>query len=567
MSTTKQPTNVLSTSIKSQFKSNPLTGAPKSHTEESAKTATGENFHSSKVGQTEGLELNSPLSSQKNIHHVKIPSTNVKKGASNSVGSKTTKDKQPATSTTNAKSKMNLNPMFNSNPTHPTSLETNESQTNLKHYNSANTRAADKKLNKKQPSASSIPKESTNIVTTNFTENNKENTMMKENEFLETQNIDDKLIIDKKNYMANKDKVNISNRSDQAEADNILSHIEKMRFLFKSNEINMNKLLKNEENQRQITQLNLMLNAVTLPTSSNNTNSSDYKKVNVINSNMLSNEFLSNQTGISKEIETTTTPIKEERSESKFKPQNTENKINNEIFINSDLRIKRYGILLDFINSNLRDINEMVCNRNHDASRDLYKIDEVNSNKLSSLHSRINLNSRTNLLEKENIYDYEDEEMQEFTTVHIPKNKILTQYKNQIVNPHPMRNTIIQDINKSLISSIYSEFYQDLIDGSFLNIQSFLYNNNNNVSDISSIRINEKVKLDKFFSDIDQTQYLFKRNSLPPDEKAKYIDGEENIESDGDRTKEHIQIGDPSRLPMYNHVVKDMDRNKVDILS
>jgi hypothetical protein len=241
-------------------------------------------------------------------------------------------------------------------------------------------------------------------------------------------------------------------------------------------EKNVEKLLQSEDNLTKINNLNKMLSNMSTCESPINTN-----HINVINANMLDNDFTPEKP----------VPIK------------------NEILINSEMRMKRYGILLDFINSNLREINDIVTNQNNE---ELGKIDEVNSNRLSSLHSKINLNSKTN------IYDYEDSEMHE-NVANLPKVN-LNNNKTRYIN---------QDITKSLlISSINSDFYQDLIDGSF-NIAI----GNNISNDMSTIKtfIENKV-FERYITD------QSKRISETP----KFEDGDENVDSDIDKTKELIQL-------------------------
>jgi hypothetical protein len=413
--------------------------------------------------------------------------------------------------------KSNMNNQFNSNPLQPKIYTTTNESLKTAKYNSEKAQPNDNIINPKQ--SSSIGKDLTNVVTTNFSDNGRESTLAKitEREFFETQNKE----TDYEKRNSSSKKMDISEHN---EAEHILSNIDKLRFCIKPNEVNANKFL--QQNQKQINQLNQMLESVK-PV---NVQTSPDKKVNVISSNMLSNDFLTSQTiTVSKEIE------KSDKKE----------KVNNEIFVNSDARIKRYGILLDFINTNLKEINEFLYNKNHEVSRDLYKIDEVNS-KMSSLHSRINLESRTNILDRDNIYDYEDSQMQEFSNIQIGTKM---KHHNHINQPGHQINNL--EITKSLISSIQSEFYQELIDGSFK--QSFLCNISN---DMSSVRtINERLRLERHFNDIDQR---FKKKQSY--ESNINIEGEENIDSDLDKTKENIQICNPNKLPMYNNIIKDINK-------
>jgi hypothetical protein len=428
--------------------------------------------------------------------------------------------------------------MFNSNPNpqsiQPSNINTNElakATVTSKPYNSEKIQPMEAKVKPKQ--SLSLGKELINVVTTNFTENGRENTTMakiNEREFFETQN---KEVEYEKRYTSS-NRVNISEHN---EADNILSHIDKLKFIFKSKEVYIDKFT--DHNQRQVLQLNQMLESVKPVNSLTN---SETRKVNVINSNMLSNDFLTSPTmTISREVDCVEKSDKKET-------------VNKEIFTNSDARIKRYGILFDFIKTNLEELNGVIYNRNHEVSRDLYKIDEENTNKLSSLHSKINLESRTNILAKDSVCDYEDSEMGEFTNMG-PKVKNLIQLRQPGCAYNPINNFAGCDITKSLISSINSEFYHDLIEGSFR--QSFL----NLSNDMSSIRtINDRYRMERHFNDIDQTQYINRRSIVL---NERYIEGEENIDSDLDRTKENIQVCNPNRLPIYNNMIRDIHKNKV----
>jgi hypothetical protein len=185
-------------------------------------------------------------------------------------------------------------------------------------------------------------------------------------------------------------------------------------------------------------------------------------------------------------------------------------------------------------------MNEIVNSNPSDYSKQLGKIDEVNSNKLSSLHSRINLNSRTNI-EKDNIYDYEDSEMQEIPLEFKGKlidDSIFT--KKDIFSKH--RREYSQSL---IISSFSSEYYQNLMD------QSFADNiiNANMSSEMNSIRTHAH-DFKKFLSnEMDKPQKILTRN-LQQKIIKEYNNGEENIESDLDKTKENIEF----KEKMYNFI-------------
>lgn len=247
--------------------------------------------------------------------------------------------------------------------------------------------------------------------------------------------------------------------------------------------------------------------------------------------------------------------------------KNEKTNIINEIHFNSDIRMKRYEILLDFINTNMKEIEKLVCDNdseppqnlqnvikpdkknveiecseqkisfiNHENNKvnfikqddlpfnknngyisyvnSLKKIEETNSNKVSSLHSKINLNSR--LSNNDLPLDESEIKDDKQITCHQPPIVGNINIQNEVDNPNgKLENSIIiakcsiKDINLNsnmnniftnvnnvndyesinfyktkkdpgsslLISSIYSDFYQDIIDESFNNL-NFLNNNN-----------------------------------------------------------------------------------------
>jgi hypothetical protein len=377
----------------------------------------------------------------------------------------------------------------------------------------------------------------------------------------------------------------------------ILSSILNFKSLLKSNESanNIEKLFKSEESMNKINQLNMKLNSIgskygnnvnmintninmvnTLGVTNNiNISSNNYSylsqmghtdnnvvssntscrfnNVNVINANMLSD-------GFSPKVEKKLNDIKEEE-DSKSQNQNKD-KILNEIYHNSDIRIKRYEILLDFITANLKEINQIVNTSTNNSQHqiknksnngpvlsqdtnlmqnnilpqeDLVKIEEVNSDKLSSLHSKINLTSKTNLNpDKENLYDYEDSEMQEKSNVILPAGNMngrdyLNFNLNLNLNLSLTPDELIQPVFAKrpshkrepspslLISSINSEFYKNLMDDSFaggggINNHLLLNNISNEMS--SFVTQNEHIKklerMISFGSDRTPLQYITK---------------------------------------------------------
>lgn len=253
---------------------------------------------------------------------------------------------------------------------------------------------------------------------------------------------------------------------------------------------------------------------------------------------------------------------------------NRKTNIFNSIHYNSDIRMKRYEILLDFISSNMKEIEKMVIessknelakatteagkpdiinNKNQqfgssyspdyinsisnqetmnkqinftqqdyqlDNKNNCYasylnslkKIEETNSNKASSLHSKINLNSR--LSNNDNMLD--DSEMKENREIYNAQaaSNLINNYEsaksnrrseylamvnnqgkdinlnnpinyNNLTNIHSLHdhesinfyNNKKEPGSSLLISSIYSDFYQDIIDESFNNLNLLMSNN------------------------------------------------------------------------------------------
>jgi hypothetical protein len=372
--------------------------------------------------------------------------------------------------------------------------------------------------------------------------------------------------------------VNVQTDSNNIQSE-ILSSIMNFKTLLKSNEAanNIEKLFKSEEDLDKINNLNSKLNKYSewdkmniqstifkenkISLDEHNylrrdtfVESSINKPINVINANMLT-EY------------STATRTKTEENEGSDK----KSKIMNEIVTNSDMRLKRYEILLDFINSNLKEINQLMVGNNSENAEsntliynnqdEMQKIEEVNSNKLSSLHSKINLNSKFNL---------EDESSQfRKDNFHKPKEDSQT-----LINLEINANDSNCFLNKNnpeqhpsfLISSINSDFYQNFLEESFI-LQ-------NDVSDIKLKKSTTK-RVDRMLSyESDKTplQYVSKQsNIIHPSHKPSHLeelnnisgDGEENLEdSDLDKTKENVISNDPRKVS-YNQVVKDMERVKL----
>jgi hypothetical protein len=305
----------------------------------------------------------------------------------------------------------------------------------------------------------------------------------------------------------------------------------------------------------------------------NNIIENKYNKINinVINADMLGDD-IAKPRQIKKE-ETINYNHKEDKKE----------KIIKEIYDNSDIRIKRYEILLDFISSNIKEINQIMNTSNInqnlimpvDVSRELNRIDEVNSNKLSSLHSRINLNSRTNIY----LGDGDESEMHE-------KNNLIKKDESNINSIFNLNEHLLTHINKNiyepspsfLISSINSEFYQNLLEESYLNGNQQLNFNISNDMGSSRTQAEQIRKLERLIgnetdksplqslqhtsrhpnnpSGSNYSQYTLSHRINPhyenrinanngDDGDMCYNEGEENLtDSDLDKTKEQIQVID-----------------------
>jgi hypothetical protein len=407
------------------------------------------------------------------------------------------------------------------------------------------------------------------------------------------------------NYNTN---INItSNENIQSE---ILSSILNFKSLIKSNECQgqLDKLMKNEDNMNKLNILNSKLNlygggfaksnicqGVTKLNESksllNENNiikrdsfiepsmskqfSNKYieNKYNKININVINAEMLGDDIAKPRQIK------KEEIVIQNQKEGNKE-KIIKEINDHSDIRMKRYEILLDFISSNLKEINQIMNTSNInqnlntpiEASRELNRIDEVNSNKLSSLHSKINLNSKTNI----NFGEVNESDMQE-------KINVIKKDESNIHSTLNLNELLLTHINKNfyepspsfLISSINSEFYQNLLEESYMNGNQML---NFNIShDMGSSRTqaeqlrklewmmgNESDKAPLHFigrhlnnpSGSSYSQFTLSHRINPhyenrinanngDDGEMCYNEGEENLtDSDLDKTKEQIQVVD-----------------------
>ncbi len=149
-------------------------------------------------------------------------------------------------------------------------------------------------------------------------------------------------------------------------------------------------------------------------------------------------------------------------------------KVKHEIFTNSDNRIKQYGLLFQFISSNLKEINEMVNNdeeetptihvnyiKDRKRSKEeelkvglMNKIDEVSSNKVSSLSSIKIPNSK----KSSNDLNYSENHSHKQESKHGAFSKHRREERSRrIVNNSKLSNNI---------SSINSEHLKNIIEDS-----------------------------------------------------------------------------------------------------
>jgi len=207
-----------------------------------------------------------------------------------------------------------------------------------------------------------------------------------------------------------------------------------------------------------------------------------------------------------------------------FVEKTEKNNIINEIHFNSDVRMKRYEILLDFINSNMKEIEKMVSGDTHNDSKkletvkkyenhcyndynqnqndyrqkinfskyedyseaknnyctsnynSLKKIEETNSNKVSSLHSKINFNSRLS----NNEFNIDNSEVKPINYFEETKKKSLNLIESSITNQ--LREQVN---NLSLLLSNHIKENRNNIDNAnnnFTNEGGIITNNNHNLT-------------------------------------------------------------------------------------
>ena len=309
-------------------------------------------------------------------------------------------------------------------------------------------------------------------------------------------------------------------------------------------------IFRSEEEALEIHNLNSKLNQYgSASFMDDKQDTSKYSKINVINSDMFNDE--NNNLSPKKPIE----------------------RKMNEIQSNSELRMKKYEILLGFINGQLKEINTLVqlpqqSTTSHGTTQqmvdeyvlreDLNKIEEENSNKLSSLHSKINLNS--NVYEKDE-YSYFNIQAEVIENSVFQLSKYLNSHKRH-------RRSMIDPAQSFFISSINSDYYQNLLDESFLNVKDNF--------DLSSIKTN--IEAQKKFegvvgNSLDKTPKQYQINKrefiseVIPRKLAEEVifndnsDEECNVEEDLDKTKENIHALNVREFT-YNQVSRDIDRIK-----
>jgi len=240
-----------------------------------------------------------------------------------------------------------------------------------------------------------------------------------------------------------------------------------------------------------------------------------------------------------------------------------ENKVKHEIYTNSDQRIKQYGLLFQFISTNLKEINEMVNEESIDQAGAggggdkkklrnkeeelrqglsvLNKIDEVNSNKLSSLssfkilHSKKDSNDFSSSIKNSNS-NSNDKNLNN-------KNKKVRKKKpsHEIssVNSEQLKN-IIEDsgVGVGVMRGNFSEEISSIKSQEDLHkarkIETNINNNtNNNFIDNSKMKSNANYQFNFYIKNINNTSSL---------KKGKIIEKSDSI--DLDKTKENFPFQD-----------------------
>jgi hypothetical protein len=279
------------------------------------------------------------------------------------------------------------------------------------------------------------------ILTTNYSENNKD---VKEEEHIITMSTN------------NTPKNNI----DDCQSD-ILSTIQNFGKIIKTQTTTIN-----GTDVNKINNLNSMLHNIVI--------NSDNKNNDNNNQNHLNNSHLFTYMNDSKNLLMENNVIRRDTfidNNFNTKLRVDKDEILNEIYTNSDMRMKKYGILFDFINNNIKEITEMVSNQNTTNKN----IDDDNIIEMSSdVKNRniIDINSNTPI-KRDNVN----------------RNK-----------KYPAK--MLTDISNSFIeSSAEEEFYRDLVD------HTINYNLDNFSNEMSSLR--SRIDISNFNDKMDQTQFQY----------------------------------------------------------
>jgi hypothetical protein len=441
------------------------------------------------------------------------------------------------------------------------------------------------------------------------------------------------------NFITNyKTEINIGLTKENVQSE-ILSSIMNFKSLLKSNDVNeLEKLLCSEENMKILNQLNSKLNEFGGITSSNGFNlvqkeksllnennvikrhtfiensvnnktknsffhpdnrrnvnvnmneqfnntddNNDMKyqnmNINIINATMLSKQLSPKVAKTSMNI---LSKISDVNSNLKINENLKKEKIMNEIQLNGEMRMKKYEILLEFINSNLKEINKMVLSNfsnipqqrkqeHFPLDQDLFIKEEDNNTEIfSSLHSRINLNSKTLLSnDKENLCDYEETQMLEKSNLIQPRYRV--KEGSILINLDILKKEELKQDFKNLhevcpsffISSINSDYYQHLLEESQVlnNFQQF--NNVNNFSiELSSTKpYNETVKRkDRMLSYDSDTTPLQYKNVLNDIVKV-------NVTNNNFIKKENAPSINYQGNPNLGNYFSDVSKNKINKIS
>ena len=230
-------------------------------------------------------------------------------------------------------------------------------------------------------------------------------------------------------------------------------------------------------------------------------------------------------------------------------------KVKHEIYTTSDNRIKQYGMLFQFISTNLKEINDMVNidskenpqanykekkkfrEKDEDSNKDLSglnKIDEVNSNKVSSMSSFKmqksirNSNNSSNIIKNSNSNSHHNE------NINILENKNLL--KEKMLSIHSKVSNNVSSVNSENIKQIFEE---SLMGKSYLSdeLNSFKNNDKRRNNEVYT-NFNNKIKgkKSKLLNNL-----KFKNDSNSIIHKDKTFKNDSN---DLDKTKEYLPFNE-----------------------